>query len=94
MSAPEPTVLQTGPETFDVWVDGRRLHARLAHRTRRGLGLAGVPPVQVATELVAFLAERDALPPAGPGGEVAEVELGRAAGRFPELTEELRARLG
>lgn len=88
MSALEPTVLQTGPETFDVWVDGRRLAARLAHRTRRGLGLQGVPPVQVAAEMVSFLAERRALPD---GGE--ELDLGRAVGRFPEATEELRARL-
>jgi hypothetical protein len=83
----DPTVLQTGPESFDVWVGGRRLAARLAHHTRRGLGLHGVPPVQVAAEMVVFLAERDALP-AG-----AEVELGRAIGRFPEATEELRSRL-
>lgn len=89
MAAPEPTVLQTGPETFDVWVGGRRLRARLAHHTRRGLGLQGVPPVQVASEMVAFLAERDALP----GGDAGEVELGRAAGRFPEFSEELRTRL-
>lgn len=83
-----PTVLQTGPETFDVWVEGRRLRARLAHRTRRGLEVAGVPPVQVAGEMITFLVERDALPDDG-----ADVDLGRAVGRFPEATEELRARL-
>lgn len=84
--AVDPTVLQTGPESFRVWVGERRLEARLAHRTRRGLGLAGVPPIEVVTELVRFLVERDALPD-GP------VDLGPAAGRFPELTEELRSRL-
>lgn len=87
-SPSEPTLLQTGPETFDVWIAGRRLQARLAHHTRRGLRLAGLPPVQVAGEMVAFLAERDALPA---GGE--ELDLGRAVGRFPEAADELRARL-
>lgn len=84
----EPTLLQTGPETFEVWVAGRRLRARLAHHTRRGLGLTGLPPVQVATEMVVFLAERNGIP-----SEDGEVDLGRAVGRFPEATEELRARL-
>jgi hypothetical protein len=83
----DPTVLQTGPESFDVWVGDRRLAVRLPHHTRRGLGLQGVPPVQVAAEMVVFLVERDALP------ADAEVELGRAVGRFPEATEELRSRL-
>jgi hypothetical protein len=83
----DPTVLQTGPESFDVWVDGRRFTARLAHHTRRGLGLQGVPPLQVATEMVVFLVERDALP------ADTEVELGPAVGRYPEATEELRSRL-
>jgi hypothetical protein len=86
MSVEEPTLLQTGPETFEVWVAGRRLEARLAHRTRRGLGLQGVPPLQVAGEMVRFVLERDALPEG-------EVDLGPAVGRFPECTEELRARL-
>ena len=80
-------MLQTGPESFEVWVGGRRLAARLEHHARRGLGLQGVPPVQVATEMVAFLVEREALP-AG-----TELDLGRAVGRFPEATEELRSRL-
>jgi hypothetical protein len=82
----EPTVLQTDPETFEVWVGPRRVRARLAHHTRRGLGLQGVPPVAVAGELVRFLVERDALPEG-------EVDLGPTAGRFPELAEEMRARL-
>jgi hypothetical protein len=88
MNPSEPTLLQTGPETFEVWVAGRRLQARLPHHTRRGLGLTGLPPVHVAGEMVSFLAERDALPGAGE-----ELDLGRAVGRFPEATEELRARL-
>ena len=82
-----PTLLQTGPESFRVWVAGRRLDARLAHRTRRGLGLQGVPPLEVATEMVRFLHERDALPEQ-------TVDLGPAVGAFPEFVEELRARLG
>jgi hypothetical protein len=90
MDTAEPTVLQTGPESFEVWVDGRRRSARLAHRTRRGLGLHGVPPIDVVTETVRFLDERSAWPPPGVEGEV---DLGPAAGRFPEFTEELRARL-
>lgn len=105
MDAPEPTaeptVLQTGPETFEVWVEGHRASARLSHRTRRGLGLSGVPPVEVASELVRFLCERHAWPWSGSRESVdvgadlrREVDLGPAAGRFPEFTEELRARLG
>lgn len=90
MTAPtEPVVLQRGPETFDVWIGGRRLAVRVAHHVRRGLGLQGVPPVQVASEMIAFLDERDALPSDADG----EIELGRAVGRFPEATEELRSRL-
>jgi hypothetical protein len=87
VSAGEPTLLQTGPETFTVYVADRTLQARLAHRTRRGLGLQGVPPLQVAQEMVRFLLERDALPET-------EVDLGPAVGRFPEAIEELRARMG
>ena len=88
VTSDDPVVLQTGPETFEVWAGSHRLAASLAHHTRRGLGLQGVPPVAVATEMVRFLLERDALP----AGD--EVDLGRAAGRFPELTDELRSRLG
>jgi hypothetical protein len=81
-------LLQVGPETFRVlFGDGRQVNATLPHATRRALGLHGVPPLSVATELVVFLLERDALP----DGDVA---LGRAAGRFPEFVEELRTRLG
>lgn len=90
MDTDAPSVLQTGPESFEVWVDGRRRSARLAHRTRRGLGLQGVPPVEVVTEMVRFLREREAWPPAG---DAAEIDLGPAAGRFPEFSEELRSRL-
>jgi len=84
-------VLQTGPETFQVLLGGgRRLDAVLAHHTRRGLGLHGVPPVQVATEIVRFLLERDGLP----DDAVEAVSLAAAAGRYPEFVEELRSRLG
>lgn len=90
MDADAPTVLQTGPESFEVWIDGRRSSARLAHRTRRGLGLQGVPPVEVVTEMVRFLREREAWPPLDDAGGI---DLGPAAGRFPEFREELRSRL-
>jgi hypothetical protein len=82
-------VLQTGPETFRVLGGGRDLTATLAHHTRRGLGVHGVPPVQVATELARFLLEREALPE-GPG----PVALAAVAGRFPGFVDELRSRLG
>jgi hypothetical protein len=81
-------VLQTGPETFRVLGGGRDLAATLPHHTRRGLGLHGVPPVQVATELARFLAERGGLP-AGEG----EISLAAAAGRYPGFVDELRSRL-
>jgi hypothetical protein len=82
-------VLQTGPESFRVLGAGRDLTASLPHHTRRGLGLHGVPPVQVATEIARFLLERDALPVEG-----AEVPLAAVAGRFPGFVDEVRSRLG
>jgi hypothetical protein len=83
----EPTLLQTGPESFRILFGGGRVvEAQLPHHTRRGLGLHGVPPLVVATEMVRFLLERDALV----GDEVA---LGPAVGRYPESVEELRTRL-
>jgi hypothetical protein len=82
-------VLQTGPESFRVLGAGRHLTVTLAHHTRRGLGLHGVPPVQVATEMVRFLLERDALPDDG-----VDVPLAAAAGRFPGFVDEVRSRLG
>jgi hypothetical protein len=83
----EPTLLQTGPESFQVLLGGGRIvEATLPHHTRRGLGLHGVPPLAVATEIVRFLLERDALD----GDRIA---LGAAAGRHPEFVEELRSRL-
>lgn len=83
----EPVLLQTGPETFQVFLgQGRTVAAVLAHHTRRGLGLQGIPPLTVATEIVAFLLERD-----GITGD--EVVLGAAAGRYPEFVDELRSRL-
>jgi hypothetical protein len=82
-----PILLQTGPETFQVLLgEGRTVAARLPHHTRRGLGLQGVPPLTVATEIVAFLLERD-------GIEGDEVALGAAGGRYPEFVDELRSRL-
>lgn len=82
-----PVLLQTGPESFRVLLGGgRQIEATLAHETRRGLGLAGVPPLHVAAEIVRFLEERDAL--LGP-----ELALGPAAGCFPEFVEEITARL-
>lgn len=88
MSADAPTVLQTGPEDFEVWAGGGRRRVRLAHRTRRGLGLAGVPPVEVVREMIRFLVERDDL------GDADPLDLGPAVGRHAEAVEELRARLG
>jgi hypothetical protein len=85
----ELVVLQTGPESFRVLGGGRDLTATLAHHTRRGLGLHGVPPVQVATEIARFLLERDALPASGE-----DVALASAAGRFPGFVDEVRSRLG
>jgi hypothetical protein len=83
----EPVLLQTGPETFEVHTgSGPPVPVTLPHHTRRGLGLHGVPPLAVATEIVRFLLERDGLP-TGP------VALGAAAGRYPEFVDELRSRL-
>ena len=80
-------LLQTGPETFEVHAaEADRVTATLSHATRRGLGLHGVPPLTVATEIVRVLLERDGLV----GDPVA---LGPAAGRYPEFVEELRSRL-
>lgn len=82
-----PVLLQTGPETFQILLgEGRTVAAHLPHHTRRGLGLSGVPPLTVATEMVAFLLERD-------GIEGDEVSLGAAAGRYPEFVDEIRSRL-
>lgn len=86
----DAVVLQTGPESFQVLLAGRgRVEATLAHHTRRGLGLHGVPPVQVATEVVRFLLERDGLPEADE-----PIALAAVAGRYPEFVEEIRGRLG
>jgi hypothetical protein len=91
----EPVVLQTGPERFRVLLgDGRVVEASLAHHTRRGLGVHGVAPVVVATEIVRFLLERGEFAPAvhdPPDGEV--IALGAAAGRYPGFVDELRGRL-
>lgn len=88
-----PTLLQTGPETFQVFLGhGRTITASLPHHTRRGLGLTGVAPLAVATEIVRFLQERGEL--SGTGATPERVSLGVAAGRYPEFVDELRSRLG
>lgn len=90
-----PILQQTGPESFELLLgDGRRRQLRLAHHTRRGLGLTGVPPLHVATEAVRILEERGPLPEvldAGDGQPV--LDLGAAVGRDPSGFEELRMRL-
>ncbi|MFU8839254.1 MAG: hypothetical protein ACNA8R_00855 [Nitriliruptoraceae bacterium] len=84
-----PTLLQTGPESFVVLLgDGVQREVRLAHHTRRGLGLVAVPPLQVATEAVRIVQERGELL-AGDG----VLDLGVAVGRDPAGMEELRMRL-
>ena len=90
-----PTLLQTGPESFELLLgDGRRCRLRLAHHTRRGLGLAGVPPLHVATEAVRILHERGQLDgDLGGCEEGREVDLGVAIGQDPAGFEELRMRL-
>lgn len=80
-------MLQTGPETFQVFRgDGRPVTATLTLKTRRGLGVAGVPPLTVATEVVRYLQEQ--------GVAVQDqMDLGAAAGRHVGAIEELRHRL-
>jgi hypothetical protein len=79
------------PERFTVLFGDGRVHtATLAHRTRRGLGLHGVPPVHIARELVALIVEHDRWPESDD-----EVVLVAVAGALPGgFVEELRARLG
>lgn len=85
--------MQTGPEAFRVFpLHGPSVEVVLAHHTRRGLGLAGVPPLEVATEMVVFLLERGE-PLTGPDHGI-PLSLGQAVGRYPECVDELRARLG
>jgi hypothetical protein len=91
----EPLLHQTGPESFELLLgDGRRRALRLAHHTRRGLGLHGVPPLHVATEAVRILQERGAtLAELGGDAEGRPLDLGSAVGRDPAGFEELRMRL-
>ena len=91
-----PTLQQTGPERFELFLgQGRRRSLILAHHTRRGLGLLGVPPLQVATEAVRILQERGA--PLDGESAAADPErpldLGAAVGQDPAGFEELRMRL-
>jgi hypothetical protein len=90
-----PALLQTGPETFRVlFGDGITVEARLSHEARRELGMTGVPPLTVATEIVRFLVEQGALPPEGAGAQPAgELPLVGAGARHPGFIEELRSRL-
>jgi hypothetical protein len=89
-----PILQQTGPESFDLLLgDGRRRQLRLAHHTRRGLGLTGVPPLHVATEAVRILEERGPLPEVLHGDHAQVIDLGAAIGRDPAGFEELRMRL-
>ena len=89
-STPRFELLQDGPETFRLLLgDGQVRHVALRTASRRELAPAGAGPLGVARELVAFLLERGVVPP--PRGPV---DLAGLAGPFPELTEELRARLG
>jgi hypothetical protein len=84
-----PTLLQTGPETFTLLLgSGRSRELRLAHHTRRDLGLRGVPPLQAATEAVRILQERGV---ALAGDDL--LDLGAAVGQDPSGFEELRVRL-
>lgn len=83
-----PTLLQTGPETFRVLLgDGQARTVTLPHHTRRGLGLHGVAPLTVASEIVRFLLEQ--------GEDLPEddASLGAVAGRHEGFVEELRSRL-
>lgn len=93
----EPPILQqTGPEDFVLLRgDGRQRRLQLAHHTRRGLGLLGVPPLQVATEAVRILQERGAPLDAERAGGApdAVLDLGAAVGQDPAGFEELRMRL-
>jgi hypothetical protein len=91
----EPLLHQTGPESFELLLgDGRRRALRLAHHTRRGLGLHGVPPLHVATEAVRILLERGAtLAELGGDGDGLPLDLGAAVGLDPVGIEELRMRL-
>ncbi len=85
----DTVVLQTSPTGFRVLSgDGAPREVVLEHHTRRGLRVAGIPALTVAEAIVGFLTERGALP-TGPG----PVDLGAAAGGFPEFVEDVRSRL-
>ncbi|MEX1177269.1 MAG: hypothetical protein WEB09_02300 [Nitriliruptor sp.] len=78
------------PERFTVLFGEGRVHtATLPNHTRRGLALHGVPPVEVARELVALIVENGRWPESDD-----EVVLPAVAGAMPGgFADELRARL-
>lgn len=81
-------LIQTDPETYRVHLVGLPARTvRLSHRTRQGLGPAGVAPHTIATEVVRFLLERGHVPAEG-------ADVGAEAGRYPGFVDELRSRLG
>lgn len=83
-----PALLQTGPDTFTLMLGGgERREVVLPTTSRRELGLHGVPPLSVATEIVRLLREHGTVPLAG-ADLIAEVA------RQPGGLEELRGRFG
>ena len=83
----EPAVLQTGPETFRVMTgDGRPVVAHLGHEFRRAVA-PGVPPLQVAVELLAFAREHDVVP-----RDVDRLDLAAVVAGVPGWVDELRTR--
>jgi hypothetical protein len=85
----EPAVLQTGPETFRILTgDGQPIEAHLGHEFRRAVA-PGVPPLQVAIELLGFAREHDVMPDGA-----AQVDLAAVVAVVPGWVDELRTRLG
>lgn len=83
-----PALLQTGPESFALVLDGGEQRAlTLPTAARRELGLHGIPPLTVATASVQLLTEHGRVPAAG-------ADLVSELARQPGGLEELRSRLG
>lgn len=84
----QPHLIQTGPETYRLHLSTQPARSVvLTHHTRQGLGVPGLAPHTIATEVVRFLLEHDHVPEEG-------ADLGAEAGRYPGFVEELRSRLG